>query len=60
MNTQNAPLDLILDLDARHDELMLKLDELNQRVEQALVQCQGYRFEPGGPAASGLIPHRDR
>jgi hypothetical protein len=61
MNTTNEHRDLIVELDARHDELMLKLDELDRRVEQTLIQCQGYRRAEGGSphersAKKGLPP----
>jgi hypothetical protein len=60
MNTQNPHFDLMADLDSRHDDLMLKLDELDRRVEQALVQCQQYRVGEGRRGGSGLTPPRDR
>jgi hypothetical protein len=60
MNASNAYLDLLTDLDARQDDLILKLDELNRRVEQALVQCQGYRAGPSGLGAATVTPPRDR
>ena len=40
------PLDLLTDLEARHEELLLRLDELDKRVEKTLAECQVYRVEP--------------
>jgi hypothetical protein len=31
---------LLMDLEARHDELMLRLDELDKRVQKTLTECQ--------------------
>jgi hypothetical protein len=47
MNCQDARLDLLLDLEARHEKLIAQLDELNIRVERALAEWQ-----PRGPAPS--------
>ncbi len=42
-----ASVDLLLDLQTRHEELLRQLDELDKRVEKALAECQGYRDRPG-------------
>jgi hypothetical protein len=43
MDTQDPQLDLLMDLEARHEELLLKLDELDKRVEKVLAECQVFR-----------------
>ena len=34
-----AHVDVLANLEARQDQLLRQLDELNQRIEQALVTC---------------------
>ena len=47
--SEPLPCDLIPDLDARQDEALRKIDELNLRIEGVLKE-----LSPGGsPAASG-------
>ena len=46
MDTATEQLEKLLDLDARHDELLRQLDELDQRVEQTLKQFQPSAAEP--------------
>ena len=46
MDTQTPELDLLMSLEARHDELLLRLDELDKRVERTLAECQIYRVGP--------------
>jgi hypothetical protein len=43
MFDRSAQLDLLLDLEVRQDELMLRLDELDRRVEKTLIECQSLR-----------------
>jgi hypothetical protein len=38
MNDPLCPFDALLDLDARHDELLRQLAELDQRVERVLAE----------------------
>ncbi len=38
MNEQTATLETILDLDARQEELLRRLEELDIRIQQALAQ----------------------
>jgi hypothetical protein len=38
MNDPVAPFDALLDLDARHDELLRQLEELDHRVEKVLAE----------------------
>ena len=52
MDTQTPQLDLLMDLDARHEELLRQLEELDKRVEKALVECQPCRSQPLGNARS--------
>ena len=35
--------DRLIDLEARHEELLRQLDELDRRVERVLAECQVYR-----------------
>jgi hypothetical protein len=39
MNDPADSFDAILDLDARHDELLRQLEELDHRVEKVLADC---------------------
>jgi hypothetical protein len=52
MSTATPPLDLLIDLDARHEELLRQLDELDKRVEKALTESQAYRSAPRGQTPS--------
>jgi len=38
-------LDLLLDLESRHEQLLRDLDELDRRVAKTLAECQGYRVD---------------
>jgi tetrahydromethanopterin S-methyltransferase subunit G len=42
-----AQLQLLLDIEARHEDLLERLDELDKRVEKTLAECQKYRIRPG-------------
>jgi hypothetical protein len=46
MDQNTAQFDLLIDLEARHEDLLVRLDELDKRVEKTLAECQRYRFEP--------------
>jgi hypothetical protein len=46
MNTPVLQFSLITDLEARQDDLILRLEELNKRVERTLAECQAYRDKP--------------
>lgn len=39
MFDRNTQLDLLLDLEARHDDLLSRLEELDQRVAKTLAEC---------------------
>ncbi|MEN6405075.1 MAG: hypothetical protein ABFC77_01260 [Thermoguttaceae bacterium] len=39
-------LNLLLDLEARHEDLLARLDELDKRVEKTLAECQAFRVAP--------------
>ncbi|HEY4759254.1 MAG TPA: hypothetical protein VIH42_01605 [Thermoguttaceae bacterium] len=39
MIDRDSQLELLLDLEARHDDLLLRLAELDQRVEKTLAEC---------------------
>jgi hypothetical protein len=43
MFDRSAQLDLLLDLEVRQDELMVRLEELDRRVEKTLIECQSLR-----------------
>jgi hypothetical protein len=47
MYERNSQLDLILDLETRHDELLERLDELDRRVTKTLAECLALRRETG-------------
>ncbi len=53
MSTHAQHLDLILDLEARHDDLIQRLDDLDQRTAKVLSDCMAIRQPvPGAvPAA---------
>lgn len=55
MDAQTGQLERLLDLDTRHDELLLRLDELDKQVEKVLAECLAVRQadEPAPPAYSG-------
>ena len=39
MLAPNDQLTLLLDLEARHDDLLLRLDDLDKRVSKTLAEC---------------------
>jgi hypothetical protein len=43
MNTSVSQCSLIAELEARQDDLMLRLDELDKRVERTLIEYQTSR-----------------
>ena len=51
-----AQLELLLDIEARHEDLLRRLDELDQRVEKALAECQGGTVPIFVSAKMGLSP----
>ena len=58
MDTSTAQLDLLIDLETRHDDLLLQLDELDKRVERVLAEYQGCRLtaEPGHDSGEEIGP----
>jgi hypothetical protein len=40
MDSASATLDLLIDLESRHDELLMRLDELDKRVQNVLTDWQ--------------------
>lgn len=48
-----AQLEALLDLEARHDELLEKLDALDRRVETVLAECLRGRPEAENAAGRG-------
>lgn len=53
MDSAPASLDLLMGLESRHDELMLRLDELDKRVEKTLAECQSLRVSPSASSDPG-------
>ena len=55
MDALTHQLKALLDLEARHDDLLKRLDELDKRVEQVLAQftSAGHR---AGDAGQGSLP----
>ena len=49
MFDRSAQLELLLDLESRQDDLMLRLEELDRRVEKTLRECQTLRIEDAQP-----------
>jgi hypothetical protein len=43
MLDRSAQLELLLDLESRQDDLMLRLEELDRRVEKTLGECLALR-----------------
>jgi len=39
MFDRNAQLELLLDLETRHDDLLSRLEELDKRVAKTLAEC---------------------
>jgi hypothetical protein len=40
---RSVQLELLLELEARQDDVMLRLEELDRRVEQTLAECLSLR-----------------
>ena len=58
MGNQAPHLDLLLDLEARHDDLLVRLEELDKRVARVLADCQAVVQSAeaqmsGGPSLPG-------
>ncbi len=51
MDESARQLQALLDLDARHDDLLQRLDELDDRVSQVLSQCLKERNPQAGSTA---------
>jgi len=43
MFDRNAQLELLLDLETRHDDLLSRLEELDKRVAKTLAECMASR-----------------
>lgn len=50
MDTQATQRELLKELEFRHEELIVQLDELDKRVEKTLAECQKYRIAPSKSA----------
>jgi len=55
MDNQAPHLDLLLDLENRHDDLLARLEELDKRVARALADCQAV-----APGAAVQLPAQQR
>lgn len=53
MEEENLHLDVLLDLDRRHDQLLVELEELDRRVTQVLQHCQAAREDSHTPSPTG-------
>ena len=51
-----TPRELVERLDARHDELIAKLDELNAQIEAALAEFGRSRQTPPQVSADAVLP----
>jgi hypothetical protein len=54
MDDQTPQLNLLLDLEGRHNDLLARLEELDTTVAKVLAECQAMRdrLTPGaGPAS---------
>jgi hypothetical protein len=43
MDTTTPSFDLLMDLEARHEDVLRQLDELDKRVQKTLAEWQTYR-----------------
>ncbi len=55
MDTPTSHLALLMDLEARHEDLLKQLEELDHRVEKALAECQIYREFPCATASCAPV-----
>lgn len=51
MFDRSAQLELLFDLESRQDDLMLRLEELDRRVEKTLGECLSLRSLESPPDA---------
>ena len=51
MDTAASHLESLLELEARHEELLERLDDLNQRVEKVLADCAPAREDDAAAAS---------
>jgi hypothetical protein len=51
MLDRSAQLDLLMDLESRQDDLMVRLEELDRRVEKTLGECLALRTLETTPEA---------
>lgn len=50
MDAAAAQLELLKEIEARHEELLVQLKELDKRVEKTLAECLAYRAAPSKAA----------
>jgi hypothetical protein len=49
MDSTSISLDLLMELESRHNELLVRLDELDKRVEKTLSEYQSLRVRRTDP-----------
>jgi hypothetical protein len=59
MSDPVAPFDALLDLDARHDELLRELEELDHRVQKVLAEYLPVHEPSRQPVANPEIISRE-
>ena len=57
MDARTRRLELLLDLEARHEDLLERLEALDSQVQDVLSQCQKSRPWPPG-SSEGLVSDR--
>ena len=58
MDTPNSQLQTLLELEARHDDLLQRLHELDKQVERVLAEClsgPGRKHTEGGPVGEARV-----
>lgn len=54
MGSPDHHLEILLALEASHDDLLARLDDLNQRVEKVLAECAPARKNDAAAASPGV------
>jgi hypothetical protein len=52
MDSNTNTFDLLMELESRHEDLLMRLDELDKRVEKTLQECQCLRIRPNNETPS--------
>ena len=56
MDALTSQLESLLELEARHDDLLRRLDELDKRVERVLAECVAAGQRQSADAQASLPP----